>query len=120
MELVVSSIGLAGFERKIQLKRLFSHDAIKHVHSATPTIVGGDFNDVWSSLNKGTLKTEGFQPATKKTLTFPAAVPMRALDGIYYRGEVALERAYAGHADLARHASDHLPLIAEFAVRLPH
>ena len=56
----------------------------------------------------------GFAPAVQRTKTFPAALPLRRLDRVYFRGDVNLVRGFASHTDLARQASDHLPIIAEF------
>ena len=56
----------------------------------------------------------GFASAGKRILTFPAALPMRALDHIFYRGDVRSDHVFAPRSQLARQASDHLPLIADF------
>ena len=46
--------------------------------------------------------------------TFPAAMPLRSLDRVFYRGDLRPLRAFAGHTGVARQASDHLPVIVEF------
>lgn len=110
-------LGLAGFERKMQLNRLVQSDTVKRTHAETPAIIGGDFNDVWSSLGRKVMKPIGFLPASHQIKTFPAAMPMRALDNIYYRGDIKLQHAFSGHSKVAKAASDHLPLVADFIVR---
>lgn len=109
-------LGLAGFERTIQIRKLMSSDHIKHLHHETPAIIGGDFNDVWSSVARRFMIPMGYQSACRTSRTFPAFVPMRGLDAIYFRGDIELRSAFVGHSQLARHASDHLPLIAEFRI----
>ncbi|MFC1757977.1 endonuclease/exonuclease/phosphatase family protein [Planctomycetota bacterium] len=109
-------LGLAGFERRMQLKRLFEETAVSRTHAETPMIVGGDFNDVWGSLGATMMTPRGLESATRHARTFPAALPLRALDAIYFRGEINLDHAYPGHLKLAKQASDHLPLVAEFEV----
>lgn len=116
--LVVANLhlGLAGFERRIQLLRLLKEQSIVGLSSATPCVIGGDFNDVWGAIGGRFMAPAGFLSAAKNQRTFPARAPLRSLDGIYYRGDCLVQSAFAGRLDAARHASDHLPLFAEFVV----
>ena len=107
-------LGLAGYERKMQLLRLLSHDYLQPAHDDVPIIIGGDFNDVWGRLGRRTLEPAGFANACGRIRTFPAAMPLRPLDRFYHRGPVTVDDVFAGHAQICRHASDHLPLIADF------
>ena len=107
-------LGLAGFERQIQLRRLLGHSPICQLHSETPLIVGGDFNDVWGNLGKRVMHPAGFELASGQVRTFPAAAPLRRLDRVFCRGPIEAVGAFAGHTGLARRASDHLPLIVDF------
>ncbi len=111
-------LGLASFERVMQLRRFLAHDKIAHMHHDTPSIVGGDYNDVWGTLGRKLLEPQGFTPAVGNVKTFPAMMPMRPLDRIYFRGGLELITSFAGHIQEARAASDHLPLIAEFVAQL--
>ena len=113
---VNSHLGLAGFERNIQLRRLIRSDAIAHTHHDTPLILAGDFNDVYGNLGKRILEPVGFRPAARTVRTFPAVLPLRPLDRIYYRGRLKLVRSFAARAKVARQASDHLPLITEMCL----
>jgi len=112
-------LGLAGYERGIQLKRLIASQPLLHARRDTPALIAGDFNDVWGSLGKRFLLPHGFQNASGKSRTFPAFRPMRSLDSIYFRGGLTLTSAFVGHTALARQASDHLPLIADFELTFP-
>lgn len=107
-------LGLAGYERKIQLRRLMAANAIAGWGPDQPLLLGGDFNDVWGSLGRRLLLPHGLRNASGKTRTFPAIRPLRSLDSIYYRGPLQLQSVFAGRIGLARQASDHLPLIADF------
>jgi endonuclease/exonuclease/phosphatase family metal-dependent hydrolase len=109
-------LGLAGFERAMQIRRLLGHHCINHLRHATPTIIGGDFNDVWRRLGRQLLEPIGFRCALGKTNTFPAAYPVRALDRVFFRGDLALESSFAGHVQVARRASDHLPVVVDFCL----
>jgi endonuclease/exonuclease/phosphatase family metal-dependent hydrolase len=106
-------LGLAGSERGIQLERFLSNGALHGLHASTPVIVGGDLNDLWGSLGPRFLIPAGFSRAGKLLNTFPAALPVRPLDGLFVRGDVRVHRCHPLTSALARSASDHLPLVAD-------
>jgi endonuclease/exonuclease/phosphatase family metal-dependent hydrolase len=107
-------LGLAGSERGEQLRRFIDCDPFKRLHKATPVIVGGDLNDLWGSLGPKHLAPSGFTRAGSLSNTFPAAYPVRPLDGLFYRGNLTLRDHAVGRSRLAQAASDHLPLYADF------
>jgi len=113
MTLANVHLGLAGYERKSQLRRLLDHPMLSCHHGSSPVLVGGDFNDVWGSLGKRVMFPAGFHSAGGRIRTFPATMPMRPLDRVFVRGAMIVHRAYAGHTRLARQASDHLPLVVD-------
>ncbi len=109
-------LGLAAFERAIQIKRLIKNSFITHNPHDLPVIIGGDFNDLWQNLCRKVLYENEFSSALGVTKTFPAVYPSRALDRIFYRGDVKTINSFAGHIQLARAASDHLPVISDFSI----
>lgn len=109
-------LGLAGFERKIQLNRILECETVRRTHHRTPVIIGGDYNDVWETLGKRIMAPAGFHAANHHFRTFPAALPARALDHIYYRGDLELDHAFACRSQVAKVASDHLPFVSDFHV----
>ncbi|MDB4959432.1 MAG: Endonuclease/exonuclease/phosphatase [Myxococcales bacterium] len=111
-------LGLARFERKIQLQKFLDYHPFSSLHHDTPVLVGGDLNDVYGRL--GTLlQPAGFRGIERRPLTFPAWGPMRPLDAIFVRGAVDFVKLARCESELARRASDHRPLVAD--VRLhPH
>jgi endonuclease/exonuclease/phosphatase family metal-dependent hydrolase len=110
-------LGLAGFERTMQLRRLLAVEAITHTREATPLIIGGDFNDVYGNLGRRVMQPAGFELASGHGRTFPAVAPLRRLDRVFFRGNLRPCGAFVGHTSLARRASDHLPLIVDFELR---
>ena len=54
-------LGLAGFERTIQLRRLLASDVLQHTRHDTGVIVAGDYNDVWGTLGRRLLEPAGFK-----------------------------------------------------------
>lgn len=108
-------LGLSGPERRTQLGTFIRCDPFCGLHHDTPVIVGGDFNDVYGRLGR-LLVTSGFRGCEFPPRTFPAWVPLRALDSIYVRGAVRLLGVHRGETALARLASDHRPLIADVVI----
>lgn len=106
-------LGLAGSERERQLERFLASEPMTHLHRSTPVVVGGDLNDLWGSLGPRFLAPAGFVRAGRATNTFPAAVPIRPLDGIFVRGDVRTHACAPHLTALTRQASDHLPLAAK-------
>ncbi|MBS0260903.1 MAG: endonuclease/exonuclease/phosphatase family protein, partial [Planctomycetes bacterium] len=115
--LINAHLGLAGFERSIQIRRILTSDVLQSIHHQTAVIVAGDMNDVWHGQGRRLFVPAGFTSATGAVRTFPAFLPLRALDRIYYRGRVELHAAHASRTAVARRASDHLPLVAEFEMK---
>lgn len=111
-------LGLAQYERRIQLRSFLDSHPFRHIDSHTPVVVGGDLNDVWGSLGR-LLLPAGFRGVEKKPRTFPAWAPLRPLDAIYVRGDLDLAHLERGEHELCRRASDHRPLIADVELH-PH
>jgi endonuclease/exonuclease/phosphatase family metal-dependent hydrolase len=109
-------LGLSGSERATQLERFLECHPFAHLHKDTPIVVGGDFNDVWASLGQRFLEPAGFVRAGKLLPTFPAALPLRPLDGLWIRGGISVISAHPLRAGLAASASDHLPIVADLEV----
>ncbi len=114
-------LGLAEFERRIQLRRMLDHIGGSQLPTAgaAGAVVGGDLNDVWSSLDRVVMTPRGYQAAHCWAATFPAIRPLRTLDRIFFDGELRVKNAFVGHSVMARRASDHLPVIVDFEMRLP-
>jgi endonuclease/exonuclease/phosphatase family metal-dependent hydrolase len=106
-------LGLAAWERDWQLERFLASHPFAAIQPRTPVVVGGDLNDVWWTLGGSFFLPAGFSGQTSPARTFPAWAPVRALDGLYVRGDLRLRHVFRSHLREARFASDHLPLFAE-------
>ena len=115
VHLIGAHLGLSGLERRHQLKMLMSSAEFLRIHERAPVIFAGDFNDVWGTLGARVLGPAGFR-ALRLPRTFPAYAPLRPIDGIHVRGSIEILETRAARLELARVASDHLPLIAELQV----
>ena len=109
-------LGLAAFERRLQLRRLLGSVALKRTHQTTAVIAAGDYNDVWGNLGRQIMEPADFKSVGGMLKTFPAVFPMRPLDHIFYRGSIRVDHSYVSRTEVAQAASDHLPLVAEFIV----
>lgn len=105
-------LGLARYERKIQLAKFLEAQPFQGMHHDTPVLVGGDLNDVYGGLGEY-LRPAGFRGIDRRPLTFPAWGPVRALDAVFVRGGVDFLKLSRCDTDMARRASDHRPLIAD-------
>ena len=115
-------LGLSARERAKQVDLLKRSQEFSSVDVHTPVLVGGDFND-WRSLLQP-LFTNGldFGCATERKRgpyrcipTYPAFSPQGGLDRLYHRG-MRLLSVHSCRLQVARVASDHLPVMAEFQV----
>jgi endonuclease/exonuclease/phosphatase family metal-dependent hydrolase len=107
-------LGLSSIERQFQLRRLLQRHPLAQVSRRLPVAIGGDYNDVYGNLGRRVMFPQGFASVGQRIRTFPAVMPVRCLDQIFYRGSLELTHAFAGHSRVARQASDHLPLVADF------
>lgn len=116
-------LGLSARERAKQVELLKRSHEFSSVDPETPVIVAGDFND-WRSLLQPTFTNGfGFGCATARRRgpyrvipTYPSFSPQGGLDRIYHRGPLHLLSVHSCRLQVARVASDHLPIVAEFQV----
>lgn len=106
-------LGLSATLRKMQIRKFLESHPFSHFHPRTPVVVAGDFNDLGGSLGPEFLIPAGFRTVSRPLRTFPAWAPVWALDGLYVRGDVDLLGIERPRQEVARAASDHLPLMAE-------
>lgn len=116
LHLVHVHLGLAERERRWQAAQLLEHaDFRAAVH--LPTLIAGDFNDWRNTLAKRFFAPAGFRQATapaRRFRTFPAFLPLAAIDKIYYRGGLHIVETRVVRGRPARRASDHLPVVCDF------
>ena len=87
----------------------------REVPPDAPLLVAGDFND-WGTLVQGALAVthlKTFEGAGQAT--FPARLPLVQLDYVYARGLTPVS-VHVPRGRIWWRMSDHLPMIAEFAL----
>lgn len=111
-------LGLTHAEQVLQARLFLEHSHEPMWHDL-PMIVAGDTNDWGNRLLRKTLASGGFWQASLPVVrcrSFPAWMPVASLDKIFVRRGVARIHAQVPRFRLARVASDHLPLVAEFEI----
>jgi endonuclease/exonuclease/phosphatase family metal-dependent hydrolase len=116
VHVVVAHFGLVHASRVRQVQRLARYiDAA--VPPDEPLLVAGDFND-WGEKLDGPMREIGLERASAapgrrgERLTFPALVPVFALDRVYLRALACRSTQVPRGVAWAR-MSDHLPLVVE-------
>ncbi len=113
-------LGLAASERRKQAGRLLQTGTMKDLRPGDRSILGGDTNDWTNQLFLGAgLQQAGFQAWSEhgrrqSLLTFPADAPLGALDKFFWRGALHNPHIHVSRMELAKVASDHRPILAEF------
>lgn len=116
LHVVVAHFGLVHASRVRQVQRLAGVLA-EEVPEGEPLLVAGDFND-WGERLDEPMAAIGLRRATSGAgprlgpLTFPARVPVFALDRVYTRGFRCAGATVPRGTAWAR-MSDHLPLVVE-------
>lgn len=113
-------LGTAYIERRFQGRRLVSEEILKSSELSGPRIVVGDFNE-WthglaSRLLSTHLKSADVRYHLSRARTYPGILPLVHLDHVYYDDALELKRLMLHRSRTALIASDHLPLVADFAL----
>jgi endonuclease/exonuclease/phosphatase family metal-dependent hydrolase len=119
LRLVNWHLGLAEKERHWQVRKLLADTAFCN-GDAFPTLIVGDFNDWRNTLAAGPFTEYGYTKLTwppKEFRSFPAYMPLGALDKAFARGSLVLDRARVVKNRVTKEASDHLPLEIDFELK---
>ena len=116
-------LGLSARERELQLALLVDSHEFRCIEGGCTSLVAGDFNDWRSRLRPIFTIGLRFSAATDTghgnngaLPTFPSFSPRGPLDRIYFRGRLELDHCWCSRMKVAKVASDHLPVIADFRV----
>lgn len=120
-------LGLSTKERTRQIGLLVHAKEFTSLNpKITPCLVGGDFNDWWNRLAPIFTEILDFGCASNKSggyqnaiYTYPSFSPANGLDKIFYKGNLTLVGCKRCRLNVAKMASDHLPIIADFTTGNP-
>jgi endonuclease/exonuclease/phosphatase family metal-dependent hydrolase len=115
VRVVCTHLGLRPAERRHQIRSLLRS---VEGYRAMPTVLMGDINEwfLWGRPLRWLHRRFGSARAGR---TFPARLPLFALDRIWVTPSHLLRSVRVHSTPLARAASDHLPLIARMATDTP-
>jgi endonuclease/exonuclease/phosphatase family metal-dependent hydrolase len=110
-------LGTSYFERRHQVRSLFSSKFLKEELSG-PRVLIGDFNE-WVRGLPTRLLSQRFESLNirlhlGRKRSYPGLLPLLHLDHIYFEKPLHVEKAELVRSRLAKVASDHLPLVAWF------
>lgn len=109
LRVVTTHLGLGAGERREQVGRLLGH-LFAHPRGEA-AVVMGDFNE-WFRFSRNLRRLNSYLGWQPPRATFPSPVPLAALDRIWVSPKHRLIDAGVDGSELARLASDHLPVWA--------
>jgi endonuclease/exonuclease/phosphatase family metal-dependent hydrolase len=114
-------LGTSYRERRAQGPLLLSDGMLSHASHTGPRVILGDFNEWTRGLTSELMMTQfskiHLRQHQKRRGTFPGPVPLLELDHIYHDPSLELVRFRVVRSRLSLVASDHLPLVADFAIK---
>lgn len=113
-------LGTGYMERRKQARLLMSREVLLSPALKHPRLIIGDFNEWTHGLVSRTLQqafeSVDIQLHLNRKRTYPGVLPLVHLDHMYFDRELMLEKFSLHRSRMALVASDHLPLVAEFAL----
>lgn len=122
VRMMTTHLGLLRRERMSQVEELLGSDWIGRPDDSGPVVLGGDFNFLSRSRAyrrlTSVLKDVQLAPgAGAAHATFPSRYPRFRIDYIFVSPDVQVQAVQSIRTPLTRLASDHLPLVADLAIR---
>jgi len=113
-------LGTAYLERRHQGRRLVEEEILSNHELKGARIMLGDFNEwtrgLTTRLLRSHLKSVDVKNYLQRAKTFPGFLPVLHLDHIYFEDRLELKGLTVHRTRKALVASDHLPLVADFAL----
>ena len=122
LQLINTHLGLSARERRVQVEALIGPEWLADPRCTGPTVLCGDFNALPRSLTCrriGALLRDAQQDLEnhRPRRTLPGRLPLGRIDHVFVSREIIIRQVRVPRTDLARVASDHLPLLVE--IELP-
>jgi endonuclease/exonuclease/phosphatase family metal-dependent hydrolase len=119
VQVLNTHLGLGRRERLAQAEALLGPDWLGHPDCTAPRLLCGDFN-AWPRSPAYRCLRDALpaadDPAGRRLNTFPSRWPLLRLDHVFHSPELSVREVRVPRTPLTRLASDHLPLIVEFAL----
>ncbi|HKP86898.1 MAG TPA: endonuclease/exonuclease/phosphatase family protein [Blastocatellia bacterium] len=115
-------LGTAYLERRHQGRKLIDEAILNNTELKGTRIMLGDFNEwtrgLTTRLLGAHLKSADVRVHLPRAKTYPGVLPFLHLDHIYFEDSLELEAMRLHRSRTALIASDHLPLVADFRLKL--
>jgi endonuclease/exonuclease/phosphatase family metal-dependent hydrolase len=113
-------LGTSFTERRLQGTKLLSDSLLRNAAHTGPRLIVGDFNEWSRGLTSKSMAQEfkSVDPREhqRRSKTYPGIFPVLHLDHIYYDHALELKKFRLVRTARALIASDHLPMVADFAL----
>jgi exonuclease III len=124
VNIVNTHLGLISRERMAQIKALLSDEWLGRLNGDQPVILCGDFNSVPSSKGYRLLRSSFLDAQVqlkehRPAGTFYSRLPSFRIDHVFIGPSIQVTGITVPRSELAKVASDHLPLIADLAIPCP-
>jgi endonuclease/exonuclease/phosphatase family metal-dependent hydrolase len=115
-------LGTSFVERRHQARILLSEDVLNQKEYSGPKIIVGDFNE-WTRGLASRLMGDAFELAQPRKVlryrrTYPGIFPVLHIDRFYFDHHLRLTGFHVHRTRASLLASDHLPLVALFEVKV--
>jgi endonuclease/exonuclease/phosphatase family metal-dependent hydrolase len=115
-------LGTAFTERRYQAHRLVDHEILKGKGIRGARVILGDLNEWIAGLASRMLHSHfqsvRIRPLFGRSRSYPGMLPFIHLDHIYFDGRLELENVESLRNLRTLIASDHLPIVADFRLKL--
>jgi len=124
VNIINTHLGLSSRERMLQIKALLGDEWLGRLNADQPVILCGDFNCVPSSkgyrlLCSRFLDAQAELKEHRPTCTFYSRLPSFRIDHVFIQPGIRVTGITVPCSELAKVASDHLPLIADLTIPCP-
>jgi len=124
VNIVNTHLGLTSRERMAQIEALLSDEWLGRLNGDQPAILCGDFNSVPSSngyrlLCSRFLDAQAQLKEHRPACTFYSRLPSFRIDHVFIHPGIRVTGITVPCSELAKVASDHLPLIADLTIPCP-
>jgi endonuclease/exonuclease/phosphatase family metal-dependent hydrolase len=121
VQIINTHLGLVPREQRLQARHLAGADWLGDPACKGPRILLGDFNatggsGVYRTLSAALAPARRLSPRVSPTATFPSPLPVLRIDHLFVSKEIVVMDVFAPFDPQTRVASDHLPLVMDFAV----
>ncbi|MFZ3045495.1 MAG: endonuclease/exonuclease/phosphatase family protein, partial [Desulfatirhabdiaceae bacterium] len=124
VNIVNTHLGLTSRERMAQIEALLGDEWLGRLNGDQPVILCGDFNSVPSSKGYRLLRSKFLDAQAqlkehRPVCTFYSRLPSFRIDHVFIHPGIQVTGITVPRSELAKVASDHLPLIADLAISCP-